>query len=67
MTKAEIRGTVETCMKNRKLCRAFMRYDLNYFYYFPLMLNDKLFLGIEEDSHGSQALRKWPPRSDVKL
>ena len=49
MTKAEIRETVETCMKNRKLCRAFMRYDLNYFYYFPLMLNDNLFLGIEED------------------
>lgn len=49
MTKKQIKEIIETCSKERKLCRIFLRYDLNYSYLFPLILNDKLFLGIEED------------------
>lgn len=49
MTKTMIKDIIAACLRDRKLCRVFLRYDLNYFYYFPLMLNDRLFLGIEED------------------
>jgi hypothetical protein len=36
-------------MKQRMLCRMSFRYGLNDFYCFPLLSNEKLFLGIEED------------------
>lgn len=49
MTKAEIKDIVENCRKEKKVCRVFLRYDVNYRYYFPLLVNDKLFLGAEED------------------
>lgn len=49
MTKMQIKETVATCMKETKLCRILLRYDLNFHYVFPLMLNEKLFLVIEED------------------
>ncbi len=49
MTKAEIKRIVNSCIELRNLCRVFFRYDANYWYYFPLISNDKLFLGAEED------------------
>ncbi|HEX2939335.1 MAG TPA: hypothetical protein VHO66_10550 [Ruminiclostridium sp.] len=49
MTKTEIKEIVSTCLDQRKLCRVFLRYDVNYRYYFPLIKSDKLFLGAEEE------------------
>lgn len=49
MTKAEMKAIVNRCIEQRALCRMYFRYDSNYFYYFPLLSNDKLFLGMEED------------------
>ena len=50
MTKAEMKGIVKQCIKQRNLCRMFFRYNINYGYYFPLISNDKLILGaVEED------------------
>ncbi|MBZ9685330.1 hypothetical protein G9F72_003065 [Clostridium estertheticum] len=49
MTKSEIKEIVNRSIEQRNLCRVFFRYDVNYRYYFPLISNDKLFLGAEED------------------
>lgn len=49
MTKAEMKEMVKRCIEQRNLCRMFLRYHENYWYYFPLVSNDKLFLGAEED------------------
>ena len=49
MTKAEIRKIVDMAMKERRLCRIYCRYDPNYWYYFPLLVSEKLFLGADED------------------
>jgi hypothetical protein len=31
------------------ICRVFLKYDVNYRYYFPLLVGERLFLGAEED------------------
>lgn len=49
MTKLKIKEIVKVCLKEKHLCRIFFRYDNNYRYYIPLIIGDKLFLGIEED------------------
>jgi len=49
MKKTEIKEIVNNSIEQKKLCRLFFRYDKNYYYYFPLCANDKLFLGAEED------------------
>lgn len=40
---------VSDSISKRSLCRVFLKYDINYRYYFPLLANDKLFLGAKED------------------
>lgn len=49
MKKSEIKAVISHGVNQRNLCRIFFRYDINYRYYFPLISNDKLFLGAEED------------------
>jgi len=49
MTKTKIKEIVKNSVNQRNLCRVFFRYDVNYRYYYPLITNDKLFLGTEED------------------
>ncbi len=49
MTKTEIKSIMQACMEERKLCRTFLTYDRFYRYYFPLKVNGKFFLGVEED------------------
>lgn len=49
MTKQEIKVIVSNCITPRIICRIFFKYDKNYWYYFPLKANDKLFLGVAED------------------
>lgn len=49
MTKTKIKEIVNSSINQRNLCRMFFRYDINYRYYYPLISNDKLFLGTEED------------------
>ncbi len=49
MKRAEIKELVAACAQERKLCRVFLSYDAEYSYYFPLIFNDRLFLGAEED------------------
>ncbi|MEN6595504.1 MAG: hypothetical protein ABFC31_11230 [Clostridiaceae bacterium] len=49
MTKQEIRDAFRACMEQRMLCRTFMKYDDFYRYYIPLAMNERFFLGAEED------------------
>jgi hypothetical protein len=49
MKKKKIRVVVSSCIHPHKLCRAYFSYEPNnYYYYFPLMISRKLFLGLEE-------------------
>jgi len=49
MTKQQIREVFRACMEQRMLCRTFMKYDDFYRYYVPLGMNERFFLGAEED------------------
>lgn len=50
MKKTEIKEIINIGLTQKKLCRVFMRYAAGYFYYcFPLIVSDKLFLGVAED------------------
>ena len=44
-----MKETVRAAIQSKDLCRMFFKYDLNYYYYFPLQMSDKLFLAAEED------------------
>lgn len=49
MTKQKIKDTIKECMETRNLCRVYFKYDPNYWYLFPLIMDDSLFLSAEED------------------
>lgn len=49
MKKRKIKKIVNDCLENRKLCRAYCKYDHYYWYLFPLRMNDDLFLSIKEE------------------
>ena len=49
MTKQQIREVFRACMEQKMLCRTFLKYDGFYRYYFPLGINERFFLGAEED------------------
>lgn len=49
MTKQQIREVFRACMEQKMLCRTFMKYDDFYRYYVPLGMNERFFLGAEED------------------
>ena len=49
MNKQKIKEIVNKCLNEKCLCRSFFKYHKNYWYFIPLIANDKLFLSIEED------------------
>lgn len=49
MKKSEIKTIINSSIEQQKLCRTFFRYEANYWCFFPLISNDKLFLGAAED------------------
>lgn len=49
MTKIKIKELVNKCINEKRICRFYFIYAEEYYYYFPLYANDKLFLGLEED------------------
>ncbi len=49
MKKSEIIDLVSSSVKTRDMCRVFFKYDVNYRYYFPVKVSEKLFLGAVED------------------
>lgn len=49
MKPEEIRAVLAACKTERALCRAFMKYDSFYRYYFILEMSERLFLGAQED------------------
>ena len=49
MTKTKIKEIINIGLTQKKLCRIFLKYDVNYRYYFPLLCSNELFLGAEED------------------
>ncbi|PKM95581.1 MAG: hypothetical protein CVU84_01920 [Firmicutes bacterium HGW-Firmicutes-1] len=49
MKKSEIKEIINRSIDQKNLCRIFFRYDLHYWYYFPLISNDKLLFGAKED------------------
>lgn len=49
MKRSKVIKRLSQCIGSRKICRVDMEYNPNYFYYFPLKVNDKFFLGAVED------------------
>lgn len=49
MKKREIQEVLKDCVEKRGLCRLRFSYDFNSRYYFPLEINEKLFLATEEN------------------
>lgn len=49
LTESEIRIVLASAIENPKICRVYFDYDPNYFYYFPLAVGKKLFIGANED------------------
>jgi len=49
MTKTQIKEMMKQSIEPHKICRVFLAYDVNYRYYFPLIVGERLFLGAEED------------------
>lgn len=49
MNKAKIIKRIKNSIQEPAMCRCYFHYDNNYYYYFPLKLSTKLFLGVEED------------------
>jgi len=49
MRKCDIKELIKRAINPRKICRVFMKYDVNYRYCFPVLVSDKLFLGANED------------------
>jgi hypothetical protein len=69
MTKSEIKSIVNRSVNQRNLCRMFFRYDAYYRYYFPLISNDKLFLGAEEDDFilNGYSIRRYVDLTKVQI
>lgn len=69
MTKAKIKEIVNNSVSQRNLCRMFFRYDVNYRYFYPLIANDKLFLGTEEDDFllNGYAIRRFVDIKKVQI
>ena len=49
MKKQEKIDLIQRGIEERALCRFYFAYDQNYFYYYPLAINEKFVLGQEED------------------
>ncbi len=49
MKKIQIKELMKQAIEPHKICRVFLGYDVNYRYYFPLIVGERLFLGAEED------------------
>ena len=49
MTKTQIKELMKQAIDPHKICRVFLKYDINYRHYFPLIVGERLFLGAEED------------------
>ena len=49
MKKSKIKSIVNGSIDQRNLCRMYFRYDAYYWYFFPLITSDKLFLGAKEE------------------
>lgn len=69
MTKSEIKEIVNCSVNQRNLCRMFFRYGTYYRYYFPLISNDKLLLGIEEDDFilDGYSIRRYVDLTKVQI
>ncbi len=69
MTKAEMKEMVKNCIEQRNLLRVFFLYDENFWCYFPLVSNDKLFLGAEEDDFiiDGYSIRRFVDVSKVQV
>ena len=49
MTKQQIREVMRSCIEPPKICRVSAKYSPDYYYYFPLIVGERLFLGAEEN------------------
>jgi len=69
MTKNKIREIINDGLAQKKLCRVFLKYDVNYRYYFPLICNDTLFLGTEEDDFilDGYSIRRYKDITEVQI
>lgn len=49
MKKSEIKDLMKQAIEPHKICRAYLKYDAYYWYLFPLLVGERLFLGAKED------------------
>ena len=49
MKKDVIKQIIAQSINSKDLCRVFFKYDENYYYYYPVAVSDKLFMGAKED------------------
>lgn len=49
MKKIEMKELIRKAICPHEICRMYFKYDINYWYGFPLKVSDKLFLYAEED------------------
>lgn len=49
MTKRQMKDLIADAITPHKICRVFFKYDMNYRYYFPVLVSETLFCGAEED------------------
>lgn len=49
MNKEKMAKKLRKAIEHPKLCRCFFKYNLYYWYYFPMKISERLFLGIEEN------------------
>lgn len=49
MKQKKIKGAVEVCLQEKRVCGILFRYDHYFSYYIPVAMNNTLFLGAKED------------------
>ncbi|MPM72008.1 hypothetical protein SDC9_118981 [bioreactor metagenome] len=69
MTKIEMVNLMKQCVNPHKICRVFFKYGINYWYYFPLIVNEKFFLGAEEDDFilNGYSIRRFKDMKKVEI
>ena len=69
MKKSKIKSIINGSIEQRNLCRMYFRYDAYYWYFFPLISSDKLFLGAKEDDFivDGYSIRRYADVTKVQI
>ncbi len=69
MKKSVIKELISSAVENVKVVNAYFRFDTNYYNLIPLILNDRLFLAIEEDDFifDGYSIYRFKDMTEVKI